>query len=129
MRAVPHQGPVGRVGLNPFAELFVFRAAAREYRDEAPAGAIDVIHVLARAQLGISHIEKVRPTRHGAERVPGLDMGARVASVAVATAERDGDTAVAVHGENEQELFEIGAVVLGVAVGDRRGGAPADLAA
>ena len=43
---VPHQRPIGRVGLNPFAELRVLLTAARHHGDEAAAGAVDVVHVL-----------------------------------------------------------------------------------
>jgi len=60
-----------------------------------------MVHVLTRTQLGIGDIEEVCPPRHGAERVPGLDVGARVGGVAVAAAERDGNIAVSRHGENE----------------------------
>src|ERR1700756_4877370 len=127
MGAIPNTGPVGGIGLDPLAKLLVFQAAAREYGDEAPTRAIDVIHVLARTQLGIGDIEEVCPARHGAQRVPGLNVGAGVAGIAIATAERDGDIAVGVRGQNEQELLEIGTVLLGVTVGDRRCGASADL--
>jgi hypothetical protein len=115
MRAIPHRGPVGRVGLDPLAELFVLRAVARQHGDEATAGAIDVIHVLARTQLGIGDVEEVGPTRHGAQRVPGLDVGAGIAGVAVAAAKRHGNTAVSVHRQDEQELLEIGTVGLVIA--------------
>jgi hypothetical protein len=56
-------------------------------------------------------------------------VGARVTGVAIAAAKRDGDIAVGGHSEDEQQLLEIGAVGLGVAKGDGRGGAAADLAA
>src|SRR5262245_34053728 len=129
MRAIPNAGPLWGVGLDPLAKLFVLRATAWQYGDEAPAGAIDIVHVLARAQLGVGDVEEVCPTRHGAQGVPGLDVGARVTGVAITAAKGDGDIAVGGHSEDEQELLEIGAVGLGVAKGDGRGGASADLAA
>src|SRR5262245_65772177 len=113
MGAVPNAGLLGVMGLDPLAKLFVLRATAWQYGDEAAACAIDMIHVLARAQLGIGDVEEVCPPRHGAQGVPGLDVGARVTGVAIAAAKRDGDIAVSRHGENEQELLEIGAVGLG----------------
>jgi hypothetical protein len=90
------------MGLDPLAKLFVLRATAWQYGDEAPAGAIDMVHVLARAQLGVGDVEEVCPPCHGAQRVPGLDVGARVTGVAIAAAKRDGDIAVGGHSEDEQ---------------------------
>src|SRR5262245_66095109 len=113
MRAVPHHGPLGRIGLDPPAKLSVLRASARQYGDEAPAGAIDMVHVLARAQLGIRDVEEVRPTSNGAQCVPGLDVGAGIAGIAVAAAKRDRDPPIVCRREDEEELLEIGAVVLG----------------
>ena len=55
-------------------------------------------------------------------------MGDRVAGVAVGAAKRHGDVAIGAHGEDEQQLLEIGAVRFGPPVRDRRGGSPADLA-
>jgi hypothetical protein len=114
--------------LDPFAKIFVLQAGARQHGDEATAGAIDVIHVLARTQLGIGDVGEVGPTRHGAQRVPCLDVGAGIAGVAVAAAKRHGNTAVSVHRQNERELLEIGMVGLRVAVGYRWRRASADLA-
>src|SRR6516162_216365 len=129
MGTVPNAGPVRRMGLDPFAKLFVFGTRARQHGNEAAAGTIDMVHVLARTQFGIGDVEEVRSTRHGTQCVPGVDMGAGIAGVAVAAAKRDGDTAIGSRGKNEQELFEIGTVVLGDAIGDRRPRSAADLAA
>src|SRR5262249_38683508 len=94
MGTVPNAGPVRCMGLDPLAKLFVFRTRAREHGDEAAASAIDMVHVRARTQLGISDVEEVRPTRHGTQCVPSVDMGAGIAGVAIAAAKGDGDTAV-----------------------------------
>src|SRR5262249_60282708 len=106
MRAIPNAGPLWGVGLDPLAKLFVLRATAWQYGDEAPAGAIDIVHVLARAQLGVGDVEEVCPPRHGAQGVPSLDVGARVTGVAITAAKGDGDIAVGGHSEDEQELLE-----------------------
>src|SRR5262249_22870913 len=129
MRAVPHHGPLGRIGLDPPAKLFVLRATVWQYGDEAPAGAIDMVHVLARAQLGVPNVEEVGATRDGAERIPGLDVVAGIAGVTVAATKGDGDPAVVCRREDKEELLEIGAVVLGDAIGDRRRRSTTDLAA
>ena len=105
------------------------RAAAGKDGDEAPAGAIDMVHVLARAQLGVRNVEEVGATRDGAERIPGLDVGAGIVGVTVAATKGDGDPAVVCRREDKEELLEIGAVVLGDTIGDRRRGSTADLAA
>ena len=124
--AVPYNHPLGRVGLNPFAELCVLPPVARHHGDEASARALDVIHVLARAQFAVGNVEEVGAPGDGAQRIPGLDVGARVVDVAVGAAEGHGHMAVGGHGENEQQLLEIGAMGLGVSVGDGRRAAPSD---
>ena len=101
MATVPNAGPIRRMCLDPCAELFVFRTRARKHGDEAAAGAIDVIHVLARTQLGIGDVEEVCSTRHGTQCVLRLDMRAGIAGVAIAAAKRDGDVTVGIHSENE----------------------------
>ena len=85
-----------------------------------------MIHVLARAQFAVGHVEEVGAPGDGAQRIPGLDVGARVVDVAVGAAKGHGHMAVGGHGENEQQLLEIGAMGLGVPVGDGRRGTPSD---
>lgn len=60
---VPYALPFGRVGLNPFAKLAILLAVAWHHRDEATTGTINVLHVLARAQLGVGDVQEVRPAR------------------------------------------------------------------
>ncbi len=126
---IPDQGPLGRARLDRFAKLCILQPAARHHRDEATAGAVDVVHVLARTQLAVGDVQEVAPAGHRLERVPGLDVGDRVVRVAVAAAKRHGDVAVGAHGQDEQQLLEVRAVRLRMSVGDGRAGASADLAA
>jgi len=53
-----------------------------------------------------------------AEEVPGLDVDLVVADVAVVSLGVDGDGAVGADGAAEQELFQVGSVILVVAEGD-----------
>ena len=126
---IPDQRPLGRTGLDRLAELRVLQPVAWHHGDESTACAIDVLHVLARAQLAVGHIQEVAAAGHRAQRVPGVDVGDRVAGVAVGAAERHGDVAVGAHGQDEQQLLEIGPMRLRMPVSDRRGGASADPAA
>ena len=80
---IPDQGPLGRTSLDRLAKLCILQATARHHGDEASAGAVDVVHVLARAQLAVGHVQEVAAAGHRPERVPGLDVGDRVAGVAV----------------------------------------------
>jgi hypothetical protein len=111
------------------SELGVLQPTARHHGDESPAGAVDVIHVLARTQLGIGHVEEVCASGHRLQGVPGLDVGARIAGVAVGAAKRHWHVAVGAHREDEQQLLEVRAVLLAVAVGQDWRRAPADPAA
>lgn len=74
------------MGLNPLSKLRILQPVARHHGDKAAAGAINVIHVLARAQLGIGHVQEVRAPGRTVQRIPGVDVGARVADVAVCAA-------------------------------------------
>src|SRR5258708_13986105 len=71
-----------------------------------------------RVLVCIGHVEEVASAGQGAQRIPGIDVSARVARVAVGTAERDGNVAVGGHGEDEQQLLHIGALVLPVTKGE-----------
>jgi hypothetical protein len=108
------------VGLDPLAKFLVFQPRPRQHGDKAAAGPVDVIHVLARAQFGIGDIEKIWAPGHNPQRLPSLDVGSGVAGIAIGAAEGHRYIAVGGHGENQQQLLEIGAVVLRVSVSDRR---------
>jgi len=117
------------VGLEPPAEFRVLEPRPGQHRHEAPAVPVEMIHLLARAELGVRDVEEVRPPGHRAQRLPRLPMGLDVGRVAVGAAELHGDAAVGAHRENEQQLLEVGAMVLGVAIGDPRDRAPPQPAA
>lgn len=72
---IAHPLPVGLVGLDPLAELAVLEAGAWHHAHEPPTPAVDVIHGLARAQLGIGDVEEVATPGGAAQRLPALDMG------------------------------------------------------
>ena len=82
---------------------------------------MDVAHRVGRAQLGVGDVEEVDPPEQAHQFVPGGDVGEVVGGVAVAAAVGDRDRPVRGHGEDEQQLLEVGAEVLVVAVADRRG--------
>lgn len=71
------------MGLDPVAKLGVLPARARQHGDEATAGAVDVVHIVVAAQLGVGDVEEVGASGHGAQRVPGIDVRNRVVGVAV----------------------------------------------
>ena len=107
------------MGLDPGTELLVLEPIAGQHGDEAPAGAIDVIHWLARAQFAIGAIKEVGPPGQRAQRVPGVDGGAQVAGVAIGATEGHGHVAVGAHGEDEQQLLEIRAMFFRMTERDR----------
>ncbi len=80
---VPDELPVRGVGLDPLAELGVFLAASRHHGDKAPTVAVDVLHVVIGAQLGVRDVQEVGATGHRAQRLPGLHVGDRIVGVAI----------------------------------------------
>jgi hypothetical protein len=113
-----HCQPIGLMVLEPLAEELVLLAAAREHGQEAAIMAVDVVHVLAGAELAVGHVEEVGPTDQGAQGVPGLAVGLAVLGVAVGDAAEDGNGLVGAHGQDPEQLLEVVAVVLVVAVRD-----------
>ena len=79
---------------------------------------MDVGHVLGGGELAVGDVEEVAAAGQLAEELPGVDMGAVVGGVAALDAEVHRHGAVARDGEDVEELLEVGAVVLVVAVGD-----------
>lgn len=116
------------MGLDPLAKACILLAAAWHHGDETPARGIDVTHVLVGAQLGIGDIQEVGAAGHRPQCLPHLDVGDRVAGIAVGTAKRSRNT-LGGDGEDEQQLAQIRAVVLGKAKGNRWRRASAQLAA
>jgi hypothetical protein len=109
------------VGLKPLSELAVFPARARHDANETPATAVDVVHRLTITELGVSDIEEIYAAGRATQRLPGVFMGARVVGVAMLAAKLHGDAAVVTGGEDKEQLFEVGAMVFRVAIGDKGG--------
>jgi hypothetical protein len=76
--------------------------------------------------VAIRNVQKVGASGDRAQRIPRLDVGARVVDVAVGAAEGDGDVAVGSHGQDEQQLLEIGPVGLRMPEDDGGRAAPAN---
>lgn len=113
-------GPLRLVGMRPLAQVAVLAAAAGQHRHEAAAVAIDVTHLLARAQLAVGDVEEVRAPSQLVQPVPRGDVRLVVVGVAIGEAVRERDRAVSADGQDPQQLLEIGAVLLVVAVSGRR---------
>jgi len=79
-----------------------------------------VVHGLAAAELRVGHVEEVRAPGGPAQCVPGLLVGDRVAVVSRLAPELHRDRPVPGRREHEQELLQVGAVVLRVAIRDER---------
>src|SRR3974377_1804305 len=79
----------------------------------------------AGASLQSATYEEVAAAGELAEQLPGALMGAVVGGVAALDAELHGHGAVAGDGEDVEQLLEVGAVVLVVAVGDGQAESPA----
>lgn len=126
MRPVADELPGGLAALEPLAQGGVLAPRPRDHGDQAPAAPGDVVHRLGVAELGVRDVEEVGPAGELDESVPGLLVGPRVALVSRLGAEHAGDGAVARRREDDEELLEVGAVVLREAEGDRRGAAAAD---
>ena len=107
----------------PRAEGGVLAPGAGEHGEEPAAVLVDVGHVLGGGELAVGDVEEVAAPGEFAEEVPGLAVRAVVGGVAACDAEVHGHGAVAGDGEDVQELFQVGAVVLVVAPGDGRSGA------
>ena len=118
-------GPVRRVGLGPVPKPGVLATTVGHDRDETPTVAGDMTHRLLRAQLAVRDIQEPRLADEGTQFVPGRDVGEVVGGVAVRDSVGDRDRTVGADREDEQQLFEVGAVVLVVAVADRGRGLPA----
>ena len=117
---IPDEFPGRGVGLQPFAKELIFAPRTRHHGDEAPARAVDETQVIVAAELGIGDVEKIGAPGHGAQRRPGLDMRNRIVGVAVGGAKLHRYAAIGIGGEDEQQLLQIRAVVLRVAISDRR---------
>ena len=121
--SVPDLVPGDGLGLDRAPELPVLEPGPRHHRDEAAAVAVDMVEVVVAAELGVGDVQEVRSPGEGLEGLPGLDMGDRVAGVAGGAAKLHRDAAIGGRRQDEQQLLEVRAVILGVAVDDQRGAA------
>lgn len=83
---------------------------------------MDLAHGLGRAELGVGDIDKAWTSDEGSKRVPGRNVRRVVTRIAVGTAIGDRHRPVGTDRQDEQQLLEIGAVILVVPVRNRRGG-------
>ncbi len=116
-----HLDPVRRVGLNPVTEPLVLTPRTGQDRYEAATVTGDVGQCRMRTELGVGHIEKVGTPDQRPKGVPGFDVRAVVGDIAIAGAVVHGHRPIGAHGQDPQQLFEIGAMVLVVAMRDTQG--------
>jgi len=76
--------------------------------------------LLRRAELGVSHIEEVRPADETGELIQ-VGMWVRSSEMLRPSPGRRSARPVGRDGEDEQQLFEVGPEVLVVTMADRRG--------
>src|SRR5476651_619228 len=76
----------------------------------------DIVHVLDRYQLAVGHVEKVAASGDLAEQVPGGAVGTVVGDIAIGGAVVNWHTAVVSNGEDIEQLFQVGSMVLVVAL-------------
>jgi len=82
------------MGVRPLAQVAVLAAAAGQHCHEPAAVAIDVGHLLARAQLAVRDVEEVRAPDQLMQPIPRGDVRLVIVGVAVGEAVRERDRAV-----------------------------------
>src|SRR5271157_3715658 len=102
------------------AEGSVLTARSRQYAEEPAAALMQIGHVLGGSQLAVGDVEEVATASQLAEQLPRALVGAVVGGVTTLDTELHRDGAVAGHGEDVEQLLEVGAVVLVVAPGHRQ---------
>src|SRR5262249_54123669 len=112
--------PIDLSADDPRAEGSVFTTGAGKHAEEPPAMLVDVGHVLDGGQLAIRDVEEIAPADQLAKQVPGFWMRAVISGVAALDPEVHRHGPVATDGEDVEQLLEVGAVILVVAVGDRQ---------
>ena len=118
--------PVGpRPSRTTGAEGGVLAAGAGQDGEEPAAVLMDVGHVLGGGELAVGDVEEVAAAGQLAEQVPGVAVRAVVGGVAALDPELHRHGTVACDGEDVEQLLEVGAVVLVVAVGDGQAELPA----
>jgi hypothetical protein len=113
--------PGGRVLLQPAAEECVLTAIAGQDGEESTVARRNRPQSLGAAQFAIGHIQEVRPAGQRAENLPGRHVRVDVCGVAIKCLKVHGDSPVGAHGEHEQQLLEVGSVILVVAVAYAQG--------
>lgn len=114
-------GP-GRVVVDdPVPKHRVFFAGGGQHGQEPAPVAVDVVHVVAGGELAVGDVEEVAASEERDQVVPGFDVGAVVDGVAVGHPIGDRHRPVGGHGEDPHQLFQVGAVVLGMSPRDLGG--------
>src|SRR5208282_347727 len=102
------------------AKVAVLGSSPGEHREEPALVLMDVGHVLGAGQFAVNHIEEVWSSDQATEEVPGGDMGFVVHHIAAGDLEIERNRAVPGHREDEEQLLEVGPMVLVVTPGDRQ---------
>jgi hypothetical protein len=100
------------------AELLVFRPVSRQHRDELASILSDVLKVLFRTQLTVRHVYEILSAEDLTEEIYVPWVNGIVGSIAAVDVVSDGHSAVGSHIETEDQLLQIGAMILVVAVYD-----------
>lgn len=77
---------------------------------------MDVVHGGSHRQLAVGHVQEVVPPQQLTESFPGGDVSGGVLGVAVSHPMGEGHRPIGGHGEDPDQLLEVGPVVLGKAV-------------
>src|SRR5262249_11151064 len=110
--------PGRRLVLEIAPEPTVLGARPGQYREKPSSAARNMAHVVTRAELAVGHVEEVSMASHLAQEVPGLGMDLIIGDVAVVDLAMDRHGAVGAHRDAEEQLLQVGAVILVVAEGD-----------
>ncbi len=79
---------------------------------------MDIGHIFGGGQLAVGHVKEIVAASQLAEQIPGGAVRAVVGSVATLDSELNGHGTVTRHGEDIEELLEVGAMVLVMSPGD-----------
>src|SRR5262249_48982063 len=99
-------------------EPTLLRARPGQYRQKSPPAARNMAHVVPCAELAVGYVQEVGVADHLAQEVPSLDVDLVVGNVAVVGLAMDRHSAVGADRDAEDQLLQVGAVILVVAEGD-----------
>lgn len=102
---VPDFLPRDRLGLDRATKLPVLEARPGQDGHKASAGAMDMIEVIVTAELGVGEVEEIGSPGDLLQSLPGIDVGNRIAGVAVGGAKLHRHAAIGGSGQNEQQLL------------------------